>query len=292
MATGGGVLITGARGQLGRVTVEAARRRGLHVVGLGHAELPVEDAAVVQQAFATIRPALVLHCAAWTDVDGCERDPARATLVNADGTARVADACVRFGARLVYVSTDFVFDGTARAPYRPEDPPNPISHYGASKLAGERHVLGHARADFHVLRVSWVFGPGGRNFPRAILDRARSGQPLQVVEDEVGSPSFTRDLAEAMLDLAAARAPGGVYHACNEGVISRHRFAEDIVRLAGLRVAVGRMRATELVRPARRPAFSALDCGKLALVRGRTLPNYLDALERYLGEESAGADPR
>src|SRR5690606_21635975 len=132
-----------------------------------------------------------------------------------------------------------------------------------------------------------VFGPGGKNFPRAILERARSGQPLRVVDDQVGRPSMTRDLAEAMVDLLTSGATGGIYHVANEGFCSWHRFAVEILELAGIDVEVGRMRSDELDRPARRPAYSVLDTSRLAALRGCTLPDYHDALERHLKEELA-----
>lgn len=279
-------LVTGANGQLGRAVLAAASARGATVVGVGHAELAVEDEAAVRRCLEQHRPAAVLHCGAWTDVDGCERDPARADLVNHRGTRHLAAACAANGAAMVYVSTDFVFDGAARRPYRVDDPPAPLSAYGRSKLGGERAVLELCPARGCVVRTSWVFGPGGKNFPRAILERARSGQPLRVVDDQVGCPTMTEDLAPALLDLVEQQATSGIYHAANEGACSWHAFAVAILQAAGLgRIEVGRMSSAELARPAPRPAWSVLDCSRLTSVRGRPLPKYMDALERYLAKE-------
>jgi dTDP-4-dehydrorhamnose reductase len=281
------ILVTGANGQLGRAVVAEAGRRGADAIACGHAELPVEDADRVRQVVALARPDLVVHCAAWTDVDGCERDPERADRINGHGTAYVAEACRAVDAALCHVSTDYVFDGAGERPYRPADPTGPRSAYGRSKLLGERAVLRDA-ADrrFYVVRTSWVFGPGGRNFPAAILARARSGQPLRVVDDQRGSPTMTLDLAAALLDLAASGATAGIYHACNEGVVSWHGFAVEILRQAGIDVEVGTMQSAALDRPAARPAWSALDCQELTAIRGRPLPPWQDALARYLAEES------
>ena len=280
-------LVTGANGQLGRAVLTACGRRQRTARGCGHAELPVDDLACVQAVLGAARPRFVLHCGAWTDVDGCEREPERAMRSNATGTANVATVCAGLGIGLVYVSTDFVFDGSRTTPYSVTDQTGPVSQYGLSKLRGETAVLAAGRADFYVLRASWVFGPRGRNFPLAILNRARSGQPLAVVEDELGNPSLTLDLAEAMLDLCEHGAAPGVYHACNEGVVSRWQFAVDLLRLAGLgQIPVAKTKAATLVRPARRPAYSALDCGRLTQFRGKPLPHYLDALQRYLQEET------
>lgn len=278
--------VTGARGQLGRAVLEVAAQGGLGAVGASHTELPVEDASAVEAWLATHRPRTVVHCAAWTDVDGCETDPVRAHRINGEGTANVARACAEIGAGLVYVSTDFVFDGASREPYGVDDEPAPCSEYGRSKLAGERELLSLQRDNFFVVRTSWVYGPGGRNFPRAILDRARSGQPLSVVEDQVGSPTMTRDLAVALLDLVDSGAAGGIYHASNDGTCSWHRFALDVLEQAGMGATpVATMTSAELNRPAQRPAYSVLDCSRLIDVRGSRMPHYLDALKRYLAEE-------
>lgn len=282
------VLVTGAAGQLGRAVIDEAQRRRNRVVGLGHRELTVEDRDAVHGCLARHRPQLVVHCAAWTDVDGCEGDCARAARVNALGTANVVEACVEVGAALVYLSTDFVFDGRQRRPYREDDHPRPLSVYGRTKLEGERAVLAAERPRFYVVRASWVFGPGGENFPRAILERARRGQPLRVVGDQEGRPTMTRDLAAAMLDLAAAAPPSGIYHAANEGSCSWHAFAAEILARTGFaHVAVERISSAELGRPAPRPTYSVLDCERLTQVRGRSLPSYADALARYLAEECA-----
>ena len=280
-------LVTGARGQLGRAVLDAAAARNIDAIGVGHGELAVEDAAGVAAAMERHRPDVAIHCGAWTDVDGCERDPERAELINGTGTANVARACTAVGTALVYVSTDFVFDGSLGEPYPVDASPNPLSAYGRSKLSGERAVLAEGRDRFSVVRTSWVYGPGGANFPRAILERARSGQPLSVVDDQVGSPTMTRDLAEALLDLGAADGAGGIYHAANEGTCSWHRFALDILERAGLgSIPVATMSSADLDRPASRPAYSVLDCSRLTALRGRPLPHYLDALQRYLSEES------
>lgn len=278
-------LVTGAGGQLGRALLRVA---GARAVGLTHGELKIEDRGAVREAVARHRPGFVLHCAAWTAVDDCERDPERAMRVNGEGTAHLVEACADAGAGLIYVSTDFVFDGRVQEPYREDAPTAPLSWYGRSKLAGEEAVLGAGRADFYVVRTSWVFGPGGRNFPAAILARAREGGELAVVTDQVGSPTYTLDLAEALLDLAGSGAPAGIYHAANEGHCSWHEFAVEVLARAGLAATpVREIRSGDLDRPAARPAWSVLDCSRLAAVRGKRLPEWRDAVSRYLREEQA-----
>ncbi len=279
-------LVTGALGQLGRQVLARARARGATAEGSDLPEVAVDDEATVRRWIVRARPRYVIHCAAYTDVDGCESDSATAERVNGQGTAHVAAACSEVGAGLVYISTDFVFDGRGTTPYREDHPTAPLSVYGRTKLLGEDAVLRAEDPHFTVVRTSWVFGPGGRNFPAAILARADKGETLSVVDDQVGSPTMTVDLANAILDLTESGAAGGIYHATNEGQCSWHRFATDILAAVALaNVEVRAISTAELARPATRPAWSVLDCAKLATARGRPLPDYLDALQRYLREE-------
>ena len=293
-------LVTGAQGQLGRAVVALLQRRGRSCVGVDVQEMPLERRAAIRDVVAANRPRRVLHLGAITNVDGCETDPLAACRVNGLATAWVAEAAAAAGAGMVYVSTDFVFDGSmAGTPIPVDAAPKPLSVYGLSKRLGEEAVLAHERPDFYVVRTSWVFGPGGKNFPRAILDRARSGQPLKVVTDQVGRPTMTLDLAEALVDLAESGASGGVYHAANEGECSWHRFAQDVLAAAGLgSVEVGTQTAADHAAavvaagrpaPAARPAWSVLDTTKLAAVRGKPLPHYADALRRHLELDRAAA---
>ncbi len=285
------LIVTGAGGQLGRSVVKAAEERGFEVLGLMHRDLDVSDVDAVRRVIASEQPDFVVHCAAWTDVDGCEADPERADRQNGHATAYVAEACLANGAGLVYISTDFVFDGTSSEPYQEEAETCPVSAYGRSKRLGEQAVLRDETAGFYVLRTSWVFGPGGKNFPKAILSRAQKGEPLRVVDDQVGSPSYAPDLALAILDLIATAAPAGVYHASNQGSCSWHQFAVDLLEASELDIdasaSVGTMSSAELDRPAARPAYSVLDTSRLSGLRGTELPPYRDAINRYLSEESS-----
>lgn len=291
-------LVTGAKGQLGRVLSQQALGRGRSVLGVDLDEMPLESRAAIQRVISAERPRCVVHCGAITNVDGCEAEPLLACRVNGMATAWIAEAAAAVGAAMVYVSTDFVFDGSLHGtPYPVDTAPKPISVYGLSKRLGEEAVLAHGRPDFWVVRTSWVFGPGGKNFPRAMLDAARAGKPLTVVTDQIGRPTMTHDLAEALLDVCERRPAGGIYHAANEGQCSWQQFAVDILREAGLgHVPVGQQTAAEYAQklvaagkkpPAPRPAWSVLDTTKLAAVRGKPLPHYLDALRRHLPLDAA-----
>ncbi len=291
-------LVTGAKGQLGRVLSQQAVARGRSVMGVDLEEMPLESRAAIQRVITAARPRCVVHCGAITNVDGCEAEPLLACRVNGMATAWIAEAAASVGAAMVYVSTDFVFDGSQHGtPWPVDAAPKPLSVYGLSKRLGEEAVLAHGRNDFWVVRTSWVFGPGGKNFPRAMLDAAKKGTPLKVVTDQIGRPTMTHDLAEALLDVCELRPAGGIYHAANEGQCSWQQFAVDILREAGLgHVPVGMQTAAEYSdavaaagkrRPAARPAWSVLDTSKLAQVRGKTLPHYLDALRRHLPLDAA-----
>jgi len=249
------IVVTGADGQLGVELVRALAPRA-EVVGTTVGDLDLTDPGCPDRV-AALRPDWVVHAAAATDVDGCERDPALAFAVNGEGTRRVAEGCRRAGARLLYVSTDYVFDGRKGTPYAEHDTPAPLNVYGCSKLAGEEATRSLDRR-WAIVRTAWLYGVHGKNFVKTILDRARAGQPLQVVDDQVGPPTYAADLAEAVA-LLLAGGHLGVFHVTNSGACSWFAFAREILRLAGLDpAAVRSMTSAELDRPARRPAYSVL----------------------------------
>jgi dTDP-4-dehydrorhamnose reductase len=226
------------------------------VIGL---DLPDWDITKSEAAhvIADAHPAWVVHAAALTDVDGCERDPDRAYVVNGEGTRRVAEGCRAAGAGLVYLSTDYVFDGRKRAPYVETDPPAPLSAYGRSKLAGEEATRRLAPR-WAIVRTAWLFGVSGKNFVKTIIEKATAGAPLRVVDDQVGSPTYARDLAEAIRELVG-RGLTGTYHVTNADCCSWYAFARAILEQGGLGTAtVSPMSTAELGRPAPRPAFSVL----------------------------------
>ena len=250
------IVVTGADGQLGRELVRTLASHG-EVIGTTIADLDVTDPRCADR-LASLRPDWVVHAAGATDVDGCEREPARAMAVNGEGTRRVAEGCRRAGARLVYLSTDYVFDGAKGSPYTEEDSPAPLSAYGLSKLEGERAAR-TLTSGWAIVRTAWLFGVHGRNFVKGILERAAAGERLRVVDDQVGSPTYAADLADAVAVLLS-RGLMGLYHVTNRGSCSWYEFARQILLLAGCAPTdLSRITSGELHRPARRPAYSVLE---------------------------------
>lgn len=283
------VLVTGASGALGSTICSLFADKGsllgpippafaeANVVGVGSGDFDVADREAVDGFFLRNRFDLVFHCAAMTDVDGCETQPDRAWAANALGSYLVADAAHRSGARLVYLSTDFVFDGTGNRPLVEEDPSFPCSVYGETKLAGERLVLLAAPGSL-VVRTAWMHGSSGADFPKAILRVARDRGRVEVVEDQVGSPSNALDVADALLRLVAASAHG-IVHCANRGFCSRYELARAVVEDAGLDAVVVPVRTSAFPRPARRPSFAPLDVELCESIVGRPMRPWREALE-------------
>ena len=274
------ILITGAGGALGRDLVSAFS--GHDVVALAHEQLDVADRDAVLQALGATRPDAVVHAGAWTNVDGCELEPDQAFRVNALGTRNVVEGARLTGGRVCYVSTDYVFDGRADQPYVEWDATNPLSVYGRSKLGGEQE-LGPVDT---VVRTSWVCGRWGRNFVKTILERAKAGQTLTVVDDQQGCPTFTEDLAEMIRRLVVERRPG-LFHVTNQGPTTWFALARELVALGGLDPEqVQPISTAELdpPRPAPRPAYSVLDNAALRLGGVPLLADHHEPLERLVKE--------
>lgn len=283
------VLVTGAGGQLGLDLLDAHAAAGDDVVGLSHVDLDVADEAAVFAAVRDHEPDVVMHAAAWTNVDGCEQDPDKAHAVNALGSWWVARACREFGATMVMVSTDYVFDGVARTSrdgtpraWTEFDTVAPISEYGRSKAAGEALVRA-TLPDHHIVRTAWVCGGRGNNFVRTMLRVGREQGAARVVDDQIGSPTFTRDLAPALREIAVS-GRNGTWHRTNSGSCSWHDLAAATFELAGLDVDLGRMSSDELDRPAPRPAWSVLSDRHAVGAGLSVMPEWRDGLARLLDE--------
>lgn len=277
------VLIAGSGGMLGTALQHVAALRGVEIAAPTEAELDITDARAVRAcvgAFARRAPGgLFVNAAAYTDVERAEDDSERAFLVNGTAPGSLAEAAVEAGLRFVHVSTDFVFDGVKDGAYAEDDVTNPLSVYGASKLAGELAVR-HADPSALVVRTAWVFGPAGENFPVKVLRAARTRPALQVVTGERGSPTYTLDLAAGILDLVDAGAEG-LFHLTGSGSCTRYELAVEVLRLAGIGTPVEPAGPGEFPTKASRPANSVLDCSKAAAM-GVRMPEWHDALARFV----------
>jgi len=272
------IFITGHKGQLGRALYAALAEHTLS--GGDLPELDITEREAIGAAIADFAPEVVIHAAAWTDVDGCAQDPERAYLVNALGTQNVALACVACDAAMVYISTNEVFDGTATEPYREWDPPHPINPYGRSKAAGEWFTH-HLLTRFYSVRTAWLYAPNGRNFPHRIIQLAEERGTLKVVTDEVSNPTFAPDLANAIAALVQTGAYG-IYHLTNTGYCSRHDFACEILRLSGREhVPVEPITLDDFHRASVPPRFAPL-ANTTAAALGIKLRPWQEALEEFL----------
>jgi len=283
-------LVTGAGGQLGRA-LQASAPAGVDLVALGHGDLDIGDADAVAQVIAASQPALILNAAAYTAVDKAESEADATHRINAQGPGHLAAAAQAVGARLVHVSTDFVFDGTAGQPYAPDHPVAPLGVYGASKRAGEDAVRA-AAPDALIVRTAWVYGVTGHNFVRTMLRLMAERDDVRVVADQIGTPTFAGSLAEALWDLAAAGAQG-THHWTDSGAASWYDFAvaiqEEALALGLLdrQVPVLPITTSAYPTPARRPSYSVLDKGSAIALLGRTAPHWRVNLRRMLGEIKA-----
>jgi len=286
------IVVTGPGGRLGRALLGALDARGTAAVPAGRPAYDLDDSSSARRLVASTRPALVVHAAAWTDVDGCAREPELAMRRNAAAVAELAEACVESGAGLVLLSTNEVFDGqrTDGRGYVEDDQARPLNPYGASKLAGEEA----ARATFEragmserlwIVRTAWLFGPPGNDFPAKITAaarRLRSGQPLRVVSDEYGSPTYTLDLARAVIELVLI-APGGTYHLAGDGIASRYDVAAQVVAHRLPSTTVVPITRAQYQRASTAPAWGVLDCSR-ARSYGVTLGRWQDMLSSYLAD--------
>jgi dTDP-4-dehydrorhamnose reductase len=277
-------LVFGGTGMLGQAVVAAARSRGWAALGLSHAQADIAGADIGWVD--SFGPDLVVNCAAFTKVDACETEPSQAFAVNGEAVAHVAAVAARAKARLVHVSTDYVFDGTAREPYREDSPTHPLSVYGRSKLAGEAHALAYERG--LVVRTSWLFGPGGPNFVATMVNLIETGRvPLRVVQDQEGCPTYAPFLARAVLDLAQGEVTG-IVHYRNREPVSWYAFAVAIARLWSGTVEVVPVTTADVPRPAPRPAYSVLDVTRFERFSGRPVEPWEWGLVETLRHLSQG----
>lgn len=276
------ILVTGASGQLGYDVERELERRGIEHLGTSSRELDITDREAVERLMAAYRPDAAIHCAAYTKVDLAEDEPERCWAVNADGTRNMAAACRKTGAKLLYISTDYVFPGTGERSYETGDPTGPVNTYGRSKLAGEL-AMQSLLEKYFIVRISWVFGKNGNNFVKTMLRLAETRTELTVVCDQIGSPTYTADLAPLLCDMVQTERYG-IYHATNGGTCAWSEFAKAIFELADKQVTVYPIPTSAYPTRAVRPLNSRMSKECLHSNGFQELPEWKNALARYLKE--------
>lgn len=272
------VLVTGARGMLGTDILQAFKSN--EIIGLSREELDITNLNDVLSTVRSIKPDVVINCAAYTKVDDCETNVELAYKVNAIGPRNLAVACEENNCALLHISTDYVFDGTAHTPYKEDAMTNPLGVYGKSKLAGEQFIR-ELCTKFYIVRTSWLYGKNGPNFVETMLKLAQTHLELRVVHDQIGSPTVTKDLAEAIYNLIQTPAYG-IYHLTNSGTCSWYEFAREIFDIKGINVKVNPITTEEFPRPAPRPKYSVMDNFCWRLQGMEPLRDYKVALKEYL----------
>ena len=274
------VLVTGVRGQLGYDVVKELEKRGIEAIGVDVQEMDITNADSVNAVIGEVVPDAVIHCAAYTAVDAAEDNEELCRKVNAEGTQNIANMCKKLDIPMIYISTDYVFDGQGERPWEPEDERNPLNVYGQTKYEGELAVQ-NTLEKYFIVRIAWVFGVNGKNFIKTMLNLGKTRDYLTVVNDQFGSPTYTYDLAKLLVDMVLTD-KYGFYHATNEGICTWYEFACEIFRQAGLDVKVDPVSADQYPAKAKRPSNSRMSKEKLTENGFEKLPAWQDALQRYL----------
>ncbi|MBY0757846.1 MULTISPECIES: dTDP-4-dehydrorhamnose reductase [Sellimonas] len=274
------VLVTGVKGQLGHDVVNELVKRGHTAVGTDVEEMDITDAGIVRKVMTAEKPDAVIHCAAYTAVDAAEDNIDLCRKINAEGTENIAKIAREIDAKMLYLSTDYVFNGEGDRPWEPDDEREPLNVYGVTKYEGELAVEKYVEK-FFTVRIAWVFGVNGKNFIKTMLKLGETHKDINVVNDQIGSPTYTYDLARLLVDMIETEKYGR-YHATNEGLCTWYEFAEEIFRQAGMDVNVHPVTSEEFPAKAKRPHNSRMNKDKLTENGFKRLPDWQDALQRYL----------
>ena len=274
------VLVTGAEGQLGSDLVRLLKLSGYIVFGMGKYELDITNEEMVNKVVSLLKPEIIIHCAAYTQVDKAESEQDIAFLINGIGTRNIAIAAENNHSKLIYISTDYVFDGCSTTPYHEFSPVSPINIYGNSKLAGEMMVRDF-HSKFFIIRTSWVFGTNGNNFVKTMLKLSKEKEQLLVVNDQFGCPTYTGDLSKCIIQLMETN-KYGIYHVSNSGSCSWFEFAKEIFRQTNNSIKLEPCRTDQFPRPAKRPSYSVMDNMGLRINNFDPMPHWKNALKRFL----------
>lgn len=276
------VLVTGVKGQLGYDVVNELEKRGHIAIGTDVEEMDITDAGKVETVMKNEKPDAMIHCAAYTAVDAAEDNEELCRKINAEGTENIARVCKDLNCKMLYLSTDYVFDGEGERPWEPDDKRDPLNVYGVTKYEGELAVEKYVEK-FFIVRIAWVFGKNGKNFIKTMLNLGKTHDEVKVVDDQIGSPTYTFDLAKLLVDMIETDKYGR-YHATNEGLCSWYEFAKEIFKQAGMNVKVIPVTSEEFAAKAKRPHNSRMNKEKLSKNGFERLPKWQNALERYLEE--------
>ena len=276
------VFVTGVKGQLGYDVMNELEKQGLEGIGVDIDEMDITDADQVNKVIKEAAPDAVIHCAAYTAVDAAEDNEESCRKVNAQGTENIAKVCEELDIKMMYISTDYVFNGQGERPWGPDDKREPLNVYGQTKYEGELAIEEHVKK-FFTVRIAWVFGVNGKNFIKTMLNLGKTHDHLTVVNDQTGSPTYTYDLARLLVDMIQTDKYGR-YHATNEGICTWYEFACEIFKQAGMNVSVAPVSSDEYPAKAKRPSNSRMDKSKLTANGFTPLPTWQDALSRYLKE--------
>lgn len=276
------VFVTGVKGQLGYDVMNELEKQGLEGIGVDIDEMDITDADQVNKVIKEAAPDAVIHCAAYTAVDAAEDNEEICRKVNAQGTENIAKVCEELDIKMMYISTDYVFNGQGERPWEPDDEREPLNVYGQTKYEGELAIEEHVKK-FFTVRIAWVFGVNGKNFIKTMLNLGKTHDHLTVVNDQIGSPTYTYDLARLLVDMIQTDKYGR-YHATNEGLCTWYEFACEIFKQAGMDVSVAPVSSDEYPAKAKRPSNSRMDKSKLTANGFQPLPTWQDALSRYLKE--------
>lgn len=277
------VLVTGVKGQLGYDVVRELEKRGHTAVGVDIDEMDITDATAVERVLTETQPEAVIHCSAFTAVDRAEDETELCRRVNVEGTKNIAKICKKLDCKMLYLSTDYIFSGDGERPWEPDDEASPLNAYGQSKYDGELALKKYVEKYF-IVRISWVFGINGNNFIKTMLRLGRENGAVKVVDDQIGSPTYTYDLSRLLVDMIES-GRYGAYHATNEGICSWYEFAKEIFRAAGMNdVSVTPVKSGEFPVKAKRPKNSRMSKEKLVANGFTLLPAWQDAVARYMKE--------
>lgn len=276
------VLVTGANGQLGYDLIKELNKRNIENIGVDKNDFDITNQDETENFILNCKPDAIIHCAAYTNVNKAEDEKDLCYKINVDGTKNIASACKKIDAKMIYISTDYIFDGKKNSPYEIDDNPNPLNFYGKTKLDGE-NIIKNSLEKYFIVRISWVFGKNGNNFVKTMLNLSQTQNELNIVSDQIGSPTYTVDLSKILCDMILT-GKYGIYHATNENYCSWYEFAQEIFKISDIKIKLNPVKTKDFPSKAKRALNSRLSKKKLPESNFSKLPTWQNALARFLKE--------